>query len=319
MMTLRGFVTLAASIAAFVPAYGQDYPARQIEVVVPFPPGGTSDLSVRFLADKWKEFLGQPVIIINKPGAGSAVGAKFVANSKPDGYTLLIASETSLLSVPNMQPEAGYTKDSFTYLFAYSKGAVVFASRADAPWKTLPELVAAAKANPQLLTYSSYGTGTMGHFTAELLWKELGVSVRHIPYKSSPEANSAMLGGHTNLSVPSIIGSIEQNPDVKILAISAEARTPYAPQIPTLIELGYKTNLSYMNIVVGPKGMPTDVVQKLNEAHAKAYEKYKPEIDAGMAKLELSSILLPGAEVAAVIAQRDAWYRDLAPQLNARD
>lgn len=314
---------LAALVVCGLPAlaglaYADTFPSRPIEVIVPFPPGGTSDLSVRFLADKWKEFLGQPVVVLNKPGAASAVGAKLVAAAKPDGYTLLVASETSLLSVPNMQPDAGYTHESFTYLFAYGKGSIALSARADAPWKTLPEFIAAAKAKPKTLTYASYGTGTMGHFTAELLWKELGVEITHIPYKSSPEANAALLGGHTDLSSTSTIGAIAKNKDARILATSADERPAYAPDIPTLRDLGYKTALSYMNIIVGPKGMPSDVAQKIVDAHAKAYAKYKAEIDEGLTRMEQTPVNIPGAEVARIIAERNGWYRDLAPQMGMK-
>lgn len=296
----------------------QTYPSRTIEVVVPFPPGGTSDLSARFLAEKWKEFLGQSVVILNRPGAGSAIGAKFVAASKPDGYTLLIASETSLLSVPNMQPDANFTHESFTYLFAYGKGAITLAARADAPWKSLSEFVAAAKAKPKALNYASYGAGTMGHFVAELLWKEVGADIGHIPYRSSPEAISALLGSHTHLSSTSIVGAVAKNKDLRILGTSSEERTAYAPDIPTLRELGYKTALSYMNIIVGPKGMPDDVVRIFVDAHSKAYAKYKTEIDETLNRMEQTPIFLAGPEVAKIIAERDKWYRDLAPQMGVK-
>ncbi len=296
----------------------ETYPSRTIEVVVPFPPGGTSDLSARFLAEKWKEFLGQPVVILNRPGAGSAVGAKLVAGAKPDGYTLLVASETSLLSVPNMQPDANYTHESFTYLFAYGKGAITLSARADAPWKSMPEFVAAAKAKPKTLNYASYGAGTMGHFVAELLWKEVGIDIGHIPYKSSPEATAALLGGHTDLSSTSIVAAVAKNKDVRILATSAEERTAYAPDIPTLRELGFKTALSYMNIIVGPKGMSDDVVRTLVDAHTKAYAKYKAEIDEALNRMEQTPISLAGPQVASIIAERNQWYRDLAPQMGVK-
>ena len=306
---------IAAAVITGSSAVAETFPSRPIEVIVPFPPGGTSDLSARFLADKWKDFLGQPVVIVNKPGAASALGAKFVASAKPDGYTLLVASETSLLSVPNMQPDAGYTHESFTYLFAYGKGTIAISARADAPWKSLAEFVAAAKAKPKTLSYASYGTGTMGHFTAELLWKELGIELNHIPYKSSPEANTALLGGHADLSSTSTVAAVAKNKDIRVLASSGEERTAYGPDLPTLKELGYKTALSYMNIIVGPKGMPEDVVRKIREAHAKAYAKYKVEIDEGLTRMEQTPISLEGDQVARIIAERNGWYRDLAPQM----
>ncbi|MEJ8571616.1 tripartite tricarboxylate transporter substrate binding protein [Microbaculum marinum] len=317
------FLAMALGVAAAMPllspaqAVAEEFPTRPIEVIVPFPPGGTSDLTARFLADRWSEFLGQPVIVVNKPGAASAVGASFVANAKPDGYTLLVASETSLLSVPTMQPDAGYDRNDFTYLFAYGAGAIVFSTQADAAWKTLPEFIEAAKASPGEMTYASYGIGTMGNFAAELLWREAGVDVTHIPYKSSPEANSAMLGGHVDLSVSSRVGAFADNDDVNILVSSAGDTMPYAPDIPTMKDFGFETSLSYLNIIVGPAGIPDDVKKKLVDAHKQAYEKYKDEIDSGLLNLEQTPVLIEGDEVAELMAEREQWFKDLAPQMSA--
>jgi len=319
----KHIAALAIGAVAVSPLFGvacsfaEAFPSRPIEVVVPFPPGGTSDLTARFLADKWAEFLGQPVVIVNKPGAASAVGASYVANAKPDGYTLLVASETSLLSVPVMQPDVKYHYNDFTYLFAYGAGAIVFSTQASAPWKTLPEFLEAAKAKPGELTYASYGMGTMGNFAAELLWREAGVDVTHIPYKSSPDANAAMLGGHVNLAVSSRIGAFADNKDVNILVTSASETMPFAPDIPTMKDLGFETSLSYLNIIVGPAGMPDEVKQKLVDAHKQAYAKYKAEIDEGLLKLEQTPVLMEGDEVANLMAQREKWFVELAPQMGA--
>lgn len=315
---LTGIAAIAAMAAGTnlaAVAQAQEFPSKPIEIVVPFPPGGTSDLSIRFLADKWSEFLPQPVVILNKPGGASSVGASLVANSDPDGHTLLVASETSLLSVPHLQADITYDHNDFSYLFAYGKGTLVFSSLKSAPWSNLTEFVEAARAEPGARTYASYGIGTMGNFAAELLFQELDLKVTHVPFGSSPEASAAMLGGHVDMAATSLVGDLANNPDVNILAVSADEALPFAPDLKLIRDYGYQTSLSYMNIVVGPKGIPEDRVKVIVDAHRKAYEKYRDEIDQGLLRLEQTPIFIEGDEVHRIIAERDAWFAELTPRM----
>lgn len=310
-LSMKSAVVVALALSA-ASAHAQDsYPARQIDIVVPFAPGGTSDLSIRYLADKWKSCLGQPVVIVNKPGAGSAVGAKYVARAKPDGYTLLVASETSLVTVPILQADVGYSYRDFTYLFTYSKGSVVFAARSDAPWKTIAEFLDAARKSPQPMSYASYGTGTIGQIAMELLLRATKTKVNHVPFKSSPEAGAALLGKHVELAVPSLIGPLAKNPDVRLLATSSSERVAFAPKLPTLKDLGYNVSLNYLNVLVGPKGLPDHVVTKILDCHKQAYAKDKKDIDEALGRFELVPFTLDGASTMKEMGERSVLFKEM--------
>jgi tripartite-type tricarboxylate transporter receptor subunit TctC len=304
---------VAASIWSSAPARAPeaDYPSRQIDIVVPFAPGGAADLSIRYLADKWKACLGQPVVIVNKPGAGSAVGAKYVSRAKPDGYTLLVASETSLVTVPILQPNAGYQYTDFTYLFTYSKGAIVFAARSDAPWKTLGEFLDAAKKSPKPLSYASYGTGTIGQIAMSMLLQATHTPLNHVPFKSSPEAGAALLGRHVEIAVPSLIGPLAKNKDIRLLATSSSERVAFAPDVPTLKELGFNTSLNYYNVLVGPKGLPKNVTNKILGCHQQVYEKEKADINAAMVRLELVPVTIDGPSTMKVMGERSVLFKKM--------
>lgn len=301
--------------AGAAPLHAQTYPSKPIEIIVPFGPGGTSDLSVRFLSEKWSEFLGQPIVIVNKPGGGSAVGARYVATAKPDGYTLMLGSESPLLVVRTLQKNIDYDLDSFTFLFSYGKGAVFFTVRDDSRWKTMTDFLKEARERPGQLTYATHGIGTLSHFIAEVFWRENGVTLTHVPYKSGPEANTAVLGGHVDLAVPPSLGGSAVKGGVRVLATSGDERVPFAPDVPSLKELGYKTSLVYYSILVGPKGLPDDVKAKLIDAHRQTYAKYKNEIDERLKALELASVSLTGAQAHQAMVEREAWLRDIAASL----
>lgn len=317
-LALLAALASAMLLPSVVRAADPAYPSRPIEVVVPFPPGGTSDLSVRFLADKWGEFLGQPVVVVNKPGAASALGAKLVASAKPDGYTLLLGSESPLLVVRILQKNVDYDLDSFTFLHSYGKGAVFFTVRPDSKWKTLADFIAEAKKRPGELTYATHGVGSLSHFIAEVLWREAGIKVTHVPYKSGPEANAAVLGGHVDLAVPPSFGALAKKGDIRVLATSSDTRVPFAPDVPTLKEQGFKAQLNYYSILLGPKGLPEDVQAKLIDAHKKAYAKYSKEIDEGLLRLELMPVSLSGPEIRKLTQEREVWMNDIAKEIGLK-
>lgn len=305
-----GVLTLAAE------AWAQAFPTRPVEVIVPYPPGGASDLSVRFLADKWAEFLGQPVVVVNKPGAGAALGAKLAASAKPDGYTLLAGTDSPLLTVRFTQKDAGYDLDSFTYLFAYGKGALYFITKKDSRWKSLQDFTAEAKRRPTELTYASYGVGALTHFAAEMLWKAAGVKLTYVPYKSSPEAITAMLGGHVDMAVTANRGSLGKDETTRVLAIASDQRRPDALDVPTLKELGYPVSLDFLSVIVAPKGLPQDIRARLIAAHQKAYTKYRTEIEQGLLRVaELIPVTMDGETALKNLREREKWFRELAPQM----
>lgn len=310
-----GFALWAAIGCMVQPANAQSYPDRTVEIVVPFAPGGTLDLSTRFLADKWAEFLGKPVVVLNKPGAGSALGARYVTNAAPDGYTLFAGSESPLIIARLLLKDIEYNLDSFSYLFGYGKGAIYLTVKSDARWKSLREFIDEARTKPGGLTYATHGNGTLSHFIAESFWRENGVSVTHIPYKTGPEGNNAVLGGHVNMAFPPALGGLVRENGVRALATTSDERMPSAPNVPTLKELGFKSSLIYYCMLLGPPNLPKHVLDKWNEVNEKVFAKYGPEIAEKMKSLDLAAARLSGPEALQNMRAREAWLRNIAQQL----
>lgn len=296
-------------------ARAQPYPSRPIELVVPFPPGGPLDVSARYMSEKWGEQLGQPVVVVNRPGAGAALGARHVAAARPDGYTLLIASESPLITARLTQADAGYDLDSFTYVFAHGTGALFFAIRDDAAWRSLPEFVAAARARPGGMSYGSFGAGTLGHFAAELFWQQAGVTLLHVPYRSSPEANTALFAGQVDMSVPASTTGLGQGRGIRLVGTTSASRLPFAPDLPTLTELGTPMALNYFALVAGPRGLPPEIVARLARAHRDASERHGAEIASRFASLELVAIRMEGPAIQAEMRQTEMRFRDVLPRL----
>lgn len=297
------------------PALAASYPTKPIQIVVPFPPGGNADMTVRFLSSKWSEFLGQPFVILNKPGAGSAIGAKFVADAQPDGYTLLAATDSAMVTVRIAQGDPGYDLDSFDPLFAYGRGVILFGVQENGPYKTFADFVAAAKAQPGKLTYASYGVGTVAHFVAELIWRKVGISLKYVPFRSSPEANAALLGGQVDMSVPAVMGGMKPGSGIRFIASTAPSRLVGAPYIPTLAEVGQPLELTFLLGLAAPKGIPEEVKTRLLDAHRKVMAKYKTEIEAQLPKLEVIPAEIDASGMLKHLKDRQAWYGELAPSM----
>lgn len=316
--TLSAYALLLSCVAIVgpaVPALAQPYPTKPIQIIVPFPPGGNADTSVRFLSNKWSEFLGQPFVVVNKPGAGSALGAKFVADAQPDGYTLLAATDSSMVTVRIAQGDPGYNLESFDPLFAYGNGIILFAVQENGPYKTFTDFVTAAKSQPGKLTYASYGVGTVAHFVAEYLWRKVGISLKYVPFRSSPEANAALLGGQVQMSAPAVIGGMKPGSGIRFLATTAPTRLAGAPYIPTLAEIGLPVELTYLLGLVAPKGISDEVKAKLLDAHRKAMAKYKSEIESQFALLEVIPAEVDASGMRKHFKDREAWYSELAPSM----
>jgi tripartite-type tricarboxylate transporter receptor subunit TctC len=292
-------------------ASAQDYPARPIQLVVPTSPGGTLDQSTRILAPLWSEFLGQPIIIVNRAGGASAIGTRSVAMAPADGYTLLASSDSSFVTVRMTRADVGYDLDSFTYLFAYGRGSLFVAVNAAAPFQSLAELVAEARRRPGELTYASYGIASLAHFGGTMLWRATGVDVAHIPFRSTAEAITALLGRHVSLAITgSVLGSSDGS-RLRVLATSSPSRVAFAADVPTLRELGFDLELTFTNTVVGPRGLPPAVVAALLNAHRRAMEKYGPAIRDRLLAVELTPIDLDGPAALQGMREREGQFRDI--------
>jgi tripartite-type tricarboxylate transporter receptor subunit TctC len=241
MNTARQLAVALLVAALALPAVAQQYPTRPVSVVVPFTPGGSSDITARTVSAKLQESLGQSFVIDNKAGANGSLGAKFVAAAQPDGYTLFVGSIGVFAINPVLYKDLGYdpVKD-YDLLSVAVRTPNALVTRADFPANTLSEFVAYVKKNPGKVSFASSGTGSSDHLTAALFWQKTGTSGIHVPYKGGSAAHLDIIAGNADCSFQNL-GSITQHVKggkMKLLAVTGDKRDPAAPNTPTLTEAG---------------------------------------------------------------------------------
>jgi tripartite-type tricarboxylate transporter receptor subunit TctC len=248
-------------------AQAQDYPTRPIRIIVPFAPGGSADVFGRFVAQRLQESLGQNVIIDNRPGGGSVIGTDAVAKAAPDGYTLLVMSNTHTVNESLIPNKPFVLMRDFVPVAPISYSDLVLVARAGLPANTLGDLIKAAKARPGGMSYASSGPGTPYHMAGELFKAMAGISVVHIPYRGSAGARTDVLGGQLEMmfdAIPTMTEHIRSG-KVKALATTGLTRTTVLPDVPTMHEAGvpgYEATL-WLGLLA-PKGTPPAVVNRLN-------------------------------------------------------
>ena len=284
---LAALALIAASTLAT--AAPNDYPTRAITMIVPFPPGGVADITARPLAEVMGRHLGQTVVVENKPGAGGGLGMHYVANARPDGYTVLMA-----LSSISISPEADkvlgrepmFQLAQRVPIARFTADPTVLAVRADSPWKSVKDMLDAAKKAPGSIPYGSSGNyGTM-HVPMEMLAGAGNVKMLHVPFTGAGPAVVALLGGQVqalSTGPSSVMGHIKGG-KVRVLATWGESRHPALPDVPTLKELGYDAQFSQWTGLFVPAGTPEPVIAKLREAARFAVE--DAAFKASLAKVE---------------------------------
>jgi tripartite-type tricarboxylate transporter receptor subunit TctC len=261
---------LAGGLLAAGAAAAQTFPERPIQMVVPFGPGGTTDIMARLLADELGRQLGGSVVVVNTAGAGGSIGMGNVARAKPDGHTISMTTIGPLTIQPARRDNTGYTPDSFDYVCGTYDVPMLTMVRADAPHKDYAALVAWAKANPGKLNYGSSGIGTMPHIAALQQWKHHGIEVLHVPYKSTGDMVVPLKNGE--------LAMFNETPPVAIqhqlrpLLALADRRVPGFESVPSARELGIPVRGSVWGGVVAPKGLPAEVRTKLESACERATE-----------------------------------------------
>jgi len=265
------------------PAQAQDFPTRTVRLVVAFPPGGPTDFVARLLADKLKSLLGQTVIIENKPGANGAVGAEYVANADPDGYTLFFTTVGAVAITPHMRAsKAGYDPiTSFAPITLLVRNTTVLVVRPDLPINSVKELTAMAKDKPDAIPFASTGIGSMPHLALELFQSAAGVKFLHVPYRGAAPALTDLLGGQVQAlfaDAPVLMPHIQAG-KLKPLAAASGSRNEALPQVPTLAELGFSdTTADNWYGLLAPARTPRPIVLKLNAAVTSALN--DPEVRA---------------------------------------
>ncbi len=268
------FARLGAFIAAAALSAGSAlaaYPEKAIRLVVPFAPGGGTDLIARTLGVGMSQVLGQPVIIDNKPGAGTLIGTDAVAKSAPDGYTLVIASFAHAVN-PSLLPKLPYGDKAFAPVVLIGRGPNVLVVRADSPLKSVKDVVAAAKASPGKLTYASQGNGTSAHLAGEMFDNLANVQMIHVPYRGAGPAITDLLGGQVDMifGTAAAVSTFVDSGKLRAIGVTTPQRSPALKDVPAIGETvpGYVVE-SWYGLYV-PAGTPADVIAKLNAAAVKA-------------------------------------------------
>lgn len=269
--TLMAGLALTTSLVG--PAGAQQaYPTKPIRIVVPYAPGGATDLMARVVAPRLGEVLGQPVLIENKPGANTAIGADTVAKSAPDGYTLMFTNDATFVLNPALFSSLSYNMArDFVPVATVAYLNLSLTVSAALPVNSFAELVAWTKSKSGTISYGSYGVGSQAHLMGEMFKKLTGTDIVHVPYKGSAPALADVIGGQvvfTFPGIPTVQGFLKAG-KAKVLAISGDKRSPLLPDVPTFSELGYKDmDIGAWYALFAPAGTPRDVVNRLNAAIA---------------------------------------------------
>jgi tripartite-type tricarboxylate transporter receptor subunit TctC len=288
LLTVLLFLTLFPGVAF---PQVRDYPNREIEIVVPNPPGGSVDLGSRILGETLSKDLGVPIIVSNKSAGGGAAGAEYVLNGKPDGYKILAAPHPLLIALPETMPGVTFRWNSFVPVIQFAHQPYTFISRVDAPYNTLNELIAFAKKNPGKLNASGTGAGQTTHFLFEAWREAAGVDIGFIPYKGGAEYTAALLGGHVDITIGGIAPSIGVLKGGKAKILVATAKLKEYPQVPTFAELGFPAlNLQFYITMLAHKDTPKEFVEKLEKAIEKALQ--NPAVIEKLDKLGLDTVVV---------------------------
>lgn len=306
-----------ATLLVAVPSMAQSFPQKPVQLVIPFAPGDT-DQMLRPIVDKMGEFLGQAIVMNYKPGAGGGVGAASVAASKGDGYTIVGSSPGSLVVVPLANKDVKYSTESFQPIAALSEGGLMLVVPAASPYKSVKDMVEAAKQSPGKITFTSSGAMGITHLLTEIFSQEAGIKLSHIPYQGSAPAINALLGGHVDMATTAIAPAQAhiKAGSLRPLAVLGEKRLKAFPDVPTLQEMGYKLGSPTLYGILAPKDTPKEVVDALYNAARKVLEKYGPEVAKTLAVMGAEVKLLGPDEYAAYLKSQAELFSNGIKTLN---
>jgi tripartite-type tricarboxylate transporter receptor subunit TctC len=300
---LVGIAWLLAALMPWHAARAQAYPARPVQLVIPFPPGGATDIVGRLVGKKLGERLGQSVVIENKAGAGTVIGAAFVANAPADGYTLLISSGSTFTVNPAINHKLPYDPvKSFEPIGGVARVPLILVANRDVSVNDLAQLIATVRAAPDKYVYGSFGNGTTGHFAAEQLWQTLGIKLAHVPYKGSAPAMADLMGGQIPFAIDTVASAQPQLQagKIKAIAVTGTTRSSQLPAVPTVAEQGFGGfSADSWLAVFAPRGLPPEVRARLQKALPEVMA--DPEITSKLLANGLQPAYEPAAAVAAQI------------------
>lgn len=270
MKKLLAGVAMATATVLAMPAAHAAWPEKPVTIVVPFPPGGSTDTLARAISPSLNKRFGQSFVVDNRPGATGTIGANQVVRSAPDGYTLLVTSLGPLVIAPHLLKNVPYdaTQD-FDYLTVAVQAPNVLVVPANSPYQSVADLLSAMKASPGQISLASSGVGSSDHLTAEVFWQQTGTKGVHVPYKGGAPAISDLIGGQVHASFQNINAVIPhiQAGKLRALGITSKSRSPLLPDVPTMDEAGAKgVDVYSWQAIAAPKGLPDEVKKKLHDA-----------------------------------------------------
>ena len=300
------------------PVLSQGYPSKPITFICSSGAGATTDITARALAAGTERLLGVPVVVENKGGGAHTVGAGLVASKKADGYTLGVISAGAITVRPHLLTLSYNPLKDFTLISQYSRYIGGLCVMNNSPLKTIDEFITYAKANPGL-SYGSSGVYTQQHLAVELLAMCKGLTFKHVPYKSGAEANTSLIGGHTNFSAGSgqHILYVKQGVFRMLLLYNAKERDSRYPNIPMLKDLGCEDAPALGFITVGPKGLSEDISRKLKETFKKVYD--SPEFQKALDNCDLPYDYLEGSQFEKSLRDQYDWYRVFLKKIGVKN
>ena len=316
-MRRRTFVSAIGASALAAPAIAEEWPSKQIKVVIPYPPGGPTDISTRIVMEKAGQLLGQPILFDNKGGASGMIGAEYAKNQPADGYTFLATTVAMMTITRHLQPIPFDPDKDFLTVARMSTSWAALAVHPSVPAQTMEEFVAYVKANPGKVNYGSAGLATITHLYGEILNLEAGIRLTHVPYKGSAQATGDLLGGQIQAQFDQTVLPHILAGRLRGLAIISDARWPHKPEIPTMRETGYgKQGGESWYGVLAPAGTPAPVVAKLSKAIDQALK--SPDVLDKLDKGGAKPTYLDPAAMRAQIDMESKYFGDVIKRANIK-
>ncbi len=314
-------ILMAATVALFLTGagYAQEdvskFPSKPVTFIVPLPPGGPTDLACRLIIKEAEKYLKQPIVVLNKPGAALTIGMAAIASSKPDGYTIGYSGGPPIFLVPLMEKVPFDPLKDFRVVMQFGGFNFGVYVKEDSPFKTLKDLIAYARQNPKKATYGTSGTNSPANLTTELVARKEKVQITHIPFKGTPEVQTALLGGHVLFGAGDFNYSLVEAKQIRLLMLLKDERSTEYPDVPILKDLGYEYPFPIILAIFCPRATPDAIVAKLDDAFAKAMK--EPAFIAGMKELRLPVLYRSGKDLEDYIPKNYAFYQKLLKDIGA--
>jgi tripartite-type tricarboxylate transporter receptor subunit TctC len=291
------------------------YPSKPVTFIVPLPPGGPTDLAARLICKEAEKYLKQPVVMVNKPGAALAIGVAAIGSARPDGYTIGYCGGPPIFIIPLLEKVPYDPLKDFRYVMQFGGFNFGVYVSADSPFKTFKDLIAYAHQNPKKATYGTSGTNSPAYLTMEQIARQEQVQITHIPFKGTPEVQTALLGGHVVFGAGDFNASFVEAKQIRLLMLLKDEPSAEYPDVPILKDLGYNFRFPIILGIVCPKATPDAIVAKLDEAFGRAMK--EPAFLSGMKELRLPVMYRSGKELDPYIPQNYAYFQKLLKEQGA--